>query len=263
MADESVSAYGKKSILRLSVSRAGIEDAYFTSPLKVMKPFREHGVTRVMIISVSAGIMAGDTQEYDISALDGARTEISSQSFEKLHDMAGGSASRRSRVTVGRGAELMYRPLPVIPFAGSAFDSAMDIRLADDTSKLLYAEILSCGRAARGEDFMYRRYFSDVSISRAGELIYLDRVRYTPETFAMSGLCMYEEYTHLGTFVLAGYGENGAGEELAAEAREAIGEMKIDGGASVLFSGDVVVKALAHGSEPLMRLEERLKELVA
>ena len=61
MADESVSAYGKKSILRLSVSRAGIEDAYFTSPLKVMKPFREHGLTRVMIISVSAGIMAGDT----------------------------------------------------------------------------------------------------------------------------------------------------------------------------------------------------------
>lgn len=150
-----------------------------------------------MPLCASAGIMAGDSQEFSYHVKEGADLEILSQSFEKIHKMDEGSASRTIEVQVDKNAALYYYPQPVIPFAQSAFDSKMTIHLEDETSKLFLLEIISCGRNAHEERFQYRRFSSKVLLYRGEKLIYRDNTRYEPDKMPMEGIGLYEGYTHM------------------------------------------------------------------
>ena len=136
----------------LKDGRTILEDLSFTAPYKIMMPFeKENGGIQIMPLCASAGIMAGDSQEFSYHVKEGADLEVLSQSFEKIHKMDEGSAARTIEVQVDKNATLYYYPQPVIPFAQSAFDSKMTIHLEDETSRLFLLEIISCGRNAHDE----------------------------------------------------------------------------------------------------------------
>ena len=119
-----------------------LEDLSFTAPYKIMTPFeKENGGIQIMPLCASAGIMAGDSQEFSYHVKEGADLEVLSQSFEKIHKMDEGSAARTIEVQVDKNATLYYYPQPVIPFAQSAFDSKMTIHLEDETSRLPEEEL--------------------------------------------------------------------------------------------------------------------------
>jgi len=112
----------------LKDGRTILEDLSFTAPYKIMMPFeKENGGIQIMPLCASAGIMAGDSQEFSYHVKEGADLEVLSQSFEKIHKMDEGSAARTIEVQVDKNATLYYYPQPVIPFAQSAFDSKMTI----------------------------------------------------------------------------------------------------------------------------------------
>ena len=76
-----------------------LEDLSFTAPYKIMTPVeKENGGIQIMPLCASAGIMAGDSQEFSYHVKEGADLEILSQSFEKIHKMDEGSASRTIEV---------------------------------------------------------------------------------------------------------------------------------------------------------------------
>jgi urease accessory protein len=127
----------------LKDGRTILEDLSFTAPYKIMMPFeKENGGIQIMPLCASAGIMAGDSQEFSYHVKEGADLEVLSQSFEKIHKMDEGSAARTIEVQVDKNATLYYYPQPVIPFAQSAFDSKMTIHLEDETSRLFLLEII-------------------------------------------------------------------------------------------------------------------------
>ena len=98
-----------------------LEDLSFTAPYKIMMPFeKENGGIQIMPLCASAGIMAGETQEISYHVEGGADLEVLSQSFEKIHKMDEGSATRTIEVQVDKNATLYYYPQPVIPYAQSA-----------------------------------------------------------------------------------------------------------------------------------------------
>lgn len=166
----------------LKDGRTILEDLSFTAPYKIMMPFeKENGGIQIMPLCASAGIMAGDSQEFSYHVKEGADLEVLSQSFEKIHKMDEGSAARTIEVQVDKNATLYYYPQPVIPFAQSAFDSKMTIHLEDETSRLFLLEIISCGRNAHDERFQYRRFSSKVLLYRGDKLIYRDNTRYEPD----------------------------------------------------------------------------------
>ena len=169
-----------------------LEDLSFTAPYKIMAPFaKENGGIQIMPLCASAGIMEGDSQEFSYHVKEGADLEVLSQSFEKIHKMDEGSASRTISVQVDPHAVLYYYPQPVIPFAQSSFTSTMTIHLADETSRLFLLEIISCGRNAHEERFQYRRFASKVQIFRGQKLIYRDNTCYLPDQMPMEGIGMY------------------------------------------------------------------------
>lgn len=257
--------FGKISSLHLVAAPQDegtiLRDVSFTAPYKIMHPFpcRDGGI-RVMLLAASAGMMEGDRQEFDFHVLPGAKLEFISQSYDKIHRMEEGCARRKTRVRVDAGASFYFHPQPVIPFADSAYESQMEIALEDDTARFAMSEILSCGRLAMGEAFAYRFYRNLVEIRRAGKLIYRDNTRYEPGLFDMSGMGMYESFSHLLNFFCT---PPGAPEEFAAKVWELLdGKSEIQGGITRLASGDFAVRALGHRAQVLEQLEEEIRGLM-
>lgn len=246
--------------IRKGEARSLLEDVRFTAPFKVAAPFYDaQDNMRVMTMSVSAGIMAGDRQEIDIAVGRGARAEIGSQSFEKIHKMQEGTcAMRDTRLHVSSNALLIFAPLPTIPFAGSAFENTTEITLEDASSRLFFSEILSCGRAAHGERFAYRYYKTLTRVRNSGRLVYSDNCIFDPAQTNMEGFCMFEGFTHLASILLMGLGNS---DEVMAQIRKTI-EAVPDciGGASLLENGAVCIRALANRAETLQHLEHSIKK---
>lgn len=269
-----------------------LEDLSFTAPYKIMTPFeKENGGIQIMPLCASAGIMAGDSQEFSYHVKEGADLEILSQSFEKIHKMDEGSASRTIEVQVDKNAALYYYPQPVIPFAQSAFDSKMTIHLEDETSKLFLLEIISCGRNAHEERFQYRRFSSKVLLYRGENLIYRDNTRYEPDKMPMEGIGLYEGYTHMANLFLSKLcnrdnvdggketnidgmdikkqmNSSGTGRtsDRTAELQEKIWQIldedsEIDGGVTRLTTGDLALRIFGHRAQKLQQIAEKIKEI--
>jgi urease accessory protein len=257
--------YGANSRLRLSMRLARgqtiLSDTSFTAPFKITAPFYdEKNRAVVMILSVSAGLLSGDRQEMALTAEPGARCVITSQSFEKIHKMDEGFASRRTKIFVGAGAELIYAPLPVIPFAGSAFVGETTVALADETARLCYADVLACGRASRGERFVFREYRMVTRMYEGDTLIYADNAAYLPDEWQPDGLCGFEGFTHTGGLLLVNYAIT---DNQYERVRLSVYRLRDGvGGVTRTGHGDVCVRALANGSEPLLCLLEEIKEIV-
>lgn len=262
--------FGKISRISLrAVSRSGrtvLNDVSFTAPYKIMAPFeKSNGGIQVMPLCASAGIMQGDCQEFEYRVGEGADLEILSQSFEKIHKMEGGSAFRKIRVRVESHAVLYYYPQPVIPFGSSAFDSDMEIRLVDETSRLYLLEIISCGRNAHEERFAYRRYSSRVRIYRGEKMIYRDNTRYEPEKMPMEGIGMYEGYSHMANIFLSvqkkAQGDGGNTDSLQERIWEILeAEKECEGGVTRLSQGDLAVRIFGNRAQKLQELAEKIKE---
>lgn len=297
--------FGRASELRLVAQRRGektvLADVAATMPFHVMHPFEvptaglvgaagaaaggcadalTPRAAEVMVMSASAGIMAGDLQRIDVTVGEGAALRVTSQAFEKIHRMEEGlSASRATRLAVANGAYLDYSPQPMIPFAESSFSATTEVQLAGPDARFVYQEILSCGRAARGERFGYRSFTNHVRVDVGGLPVYLDNVVFDPATMPMEDLGLYEGFSHLGNLVLINCQ---VGEATFTAARDylrdetgvigaaagspvgaATGSEAISGGITRLATGDVCVRLLGHRAQRLEDVLSRVRTLLA
>lgn len=245
--------FGKVSYLRLETAfkqgETYLKDLSFTAPFKVMTPFRkEDGAIEVMLLSASAGILEGDLQKMEFIVRSGSRMSFSSQSYEKIHRMEKGEASRTTIITIEPDAFFFYRPLPTIPFAGSAFSADTKVALSDTTAQFVYQEILSCGRKCSGEAFAYRYYRSKIRVYQNDRLIFCDNTHFSPETQQLSGFGMYEGYSHLLTLL---YFCDTVLEERISQTREYFETTGYDGGISLLPYGGISIRVLGNSAQEL------------
>lgn len=290
--------FGRASELRLVAQCRGektvLADVAATMPFHVMHPFEvptaglvgaaadalTPRAAEVMVMSASAGIMAGDLQRIDVTVGEGAALRVTSQAFEKIHRMEEGrSASRATRLAVADGAYLDYSPQPMIPFAESSFSATTEVQLAGPDARFVYQEILSCGRAARGERFGYRSFTNHVRVNVAGLPVYLDNVVFDPATMPMEDLGLYEGFSHLGNLVLINCqvgeatftvardylrDETGViGAAAGSPVGAATGSEAISGGITRLATGDVCVRLLGHRAQRLEDVLSRVRTLLA
>lgn len=245
----------------LKDDKAYLSDIFFTAPFKIMKPFPvgQTGL-QVLVLTASAGIMEGDTQDIKITAGEGTQLEFLTQAYEKIHKMEDGEAIRKTKLVVKKNATLKYHPLPTIPFAKSAYKSETEIELEDETAKLIFTEILSCGRAARGERFAYRYYHNLVTAKQAGRYIYRDNTIYDPSMFEMEKVGMYEGYTHLASMLICNYEVS---QEHISKMLEVIDDTEeIEGAVTTSDHGDLVVRILGTNGQKLTNICKKLEEIL-
>ena len=254
--------YARLSRLQLTTEVRGektiVTDRYFTAPFKVLPPFASGDGIQIMVLSVSAGMMEGDEQQLDFTIGEGSRVEITSQAYEKIHKMQSGCARRCINIRVERDAVLRYLPLPVIPFAQSAFQGELCVELAEG-AQFIYCEILSAGRTARGEAFEYRSYRNEILVRRAGRPVYLDRLYLNPQEMELDKAGFFEGYTHLANLLLF----RDVSRTQQTEIREFLHEQSdVEGDITRLTDGSCAVRIFGRQSQRLLALCKTIGDFI-
>lgn len=252
--------FGRVSKLHLEAvkkeDKTILENVSFTAPLKVMRPFYENGRMSVMMLAASAGIMAGDRQEISLYVKEGAKMDFVSQAYEKIHRMEEGFASREVEITMEPHTSLHYTPLPTIPFRDCDYRSHIVVRLADETSKFVMSEVLTCGRVAHGEEFLYRRFQNKVVIYQGEKIVYLDNTCYEPKQMKMQSIGMYEGYTHLANLIICNEPKS---DEWIMKVRTLLDDTSdIEGGVTRTAQGHIVIRILGKNGDKLIKIQTNI-----
>ena len=64
--------------------RTVITDSFFSSPIKIAKPFYYPDHTEIMMMTASAGMLDGDIYEIEIIVKENASLKFTGQSFTKI-----------------------------------------------------------------------------------------------------------------------------------------------------------------------------------
>lgn len=184
--------------------RTVISDCKFTSPLKIAKPFYGDNCTDIMMMTASAGMLEGDFYDIGINVGENASLKFTGQSYTKLFKSDKKGSAQRVSVSVEKGGSLLYFPRPVIPFAESVYSAETEIHL-DGSSCFAMCDIISCGRTAMNEKFLFKEYRSRTLAYVDGKLVFLDNVRLVPSEINLSGIGFFENYSHMGMMYAYGY----------------------------------------------------------
>lgn len=186
--------------------RTVIAESSFTAPLKTAKPFYGDSRTDVIMMAASPGMLDGDSYDITVEVGTGASLCFTGQSYTKVFRAEHQGASQRAKIDLEEDSFLFYRPMPVIPFEKSVFVGSTEVRLCRGAKFIMY-DIMSCGRAAMGERFLFKLYRTRTSVYVDGRLVFLDNQRLSPEEAPLSGIGFFEGRTHAGMMYLYGFPE--------------------------------------------------------
>lgn len=236
-----------------------IKDVYFTSPYKIMSPFKEGNHIDIMLMSASAGLLDGDSFQGKLVFGENSDVTYLSQSYEKVFCTKGNQTVKILEIQVDSKAKVKYLPYPVIPFGGSDFLSETSVYLKEE-AVFLYGDIFTCGRTGMGEYFQMKRYESKTKIYTENKLVFADHTFIFPEKFHYNNLGIWNTYTHNGMLYL-----HMESREKEKELMEMIrGKFSKEAGllgVSTCDSG-IVVRILAMSGEQIYDVFEKIAELV-
>lgn len=164
-----------ESHLRLRAERVGertrLTELECRAPLQLLRchyldPLQP-GMAHATIVSASGGVLQGDRMQISALVEGGAKLHLDTPSATRLYRMPDGHAAQEVTLSVRDDGYLAYLPEPAIPYAGSDFRAHTRCEV-DEQATLIFAEVVSAGRAARGEIHQFARYESVVEIARPG-----------------------------------------------------------------------------------------------
>ncbi|MCZ2341582.1 MAG: urease accessory protein UreD [Bacteroidales bacterium] len=152
---------------------------YQQIPLRVLPAFAfdREPASLLYLITLTTGLMDGDSHLLDIAARAGTRAVVTGQSATRIHPTQSSFAAQNWYADVEDDAILVVLPGPAIPYAGSRFFQRGRITLAP-TARMIWGDIWLAGRYNRGtlsERFQFERIVQDFEVRRARRLIYRDR----------------------------------------------------------------------------------------
>lgn len=173
--------------LRLGFSQRGdktvLANSEHRGPLTVQRPFYpEGGVCHVYLLHPPGGVVAGDQLSISADVQSDAQALITTPAAGKFYRSEGGEARQTVNLKVSENASLEWLPQETIVYEGARLNSSMNIDLAEH-ARFIGWEILALGRPAAGEGFANGAASLNWRISRAGRLVYMERLRLDAEAF--------------------------------------------------------------------------------
>jgi urease accessory protein len=152
-------------------------------PLRMTVPLyidpADRGMAFVYAQNPTGGIFAGDRLRTSVTATDGTRVHLTTQSATKIYRCEAGEAVQALAFRVGPGAYVEHIPDPLIPHAGARYSQ----RLVADVSPggaFLAAETIAPGRRAHGESLEYEALVLHAEARRGARELCVDRVVLEP-----------------------------------------------------------------------------------
>ncbi len=255
------SAVGRHARLEMTFERrAGrtvLVRSYAEPPLRVGGCFDVGDYVHVMLATTAPGVFGGDRFKQIVHVGPGACVRLTSQSSQQVHpSVSGAPAVVRTAFLVEPGGRLDCRWHPVIPFAGSHLDQAVEIRLAEG-ARLAWSDAFTAGRTARGERWAFRTLAHELKVWRGEILEYLERCRIVPDAADPARMFAGSDWVLFGTVLRCGVPE--APECLERLHHVLIALPGISAGVDGLSVGSTLVR-LAGGSPPPFHHARRLVE---
>jgi urease accessory protein len=121
----------------------------------------------------------GDRIVLDVEVDRGACALLGTQASTKVYRCPVTGCSQETRIRIGADALLALVPDPVVCFAGARYAQSIVLDLAP-TATVVLVDAFTAGRSACGERWDFRRYSSQTTIRRDGEVVLRDSVLLDP-----------------------------------------------------------------------------------
>jgi urease accessory protein len=217
------------------------------------------GESLVHLHNVSGGVFGGDELQVSVEIGEAARAQITSTSATRTYRSKGAEATQQARIQIRKDGFLEYVPDHTILFAGSKFSQTTAIQLACG-SGLIWWDVISAGRVARGETFAFYEYTSDLTIHSTPEggtpeegrsrPIMIDRYRLNPAERDPASLARFGPYLYSATLYVCHISKDQSRwirlEEQLNRSADELSNADARWGASALAEHGLIVRGLAR-----------------
>lgn len=179
-----------------------LHQSYCTPPFKVanITEDKKAGPLHLMLMSSSPGILDGDDYQLKIKVDEGCHLQLQSQSYQRLFNMKKG-ATQCMEVDVQKNASFVYIPHPTVPHEQAVFTARNKISLQHN-SRLIWGEILTCGRKLNGEQFCFAKYHSITDIYLNNRLLIKENLLVQPALVNVHGIGQWEGHSHKASLII-------------------------------------------------------------
>jgi urease accessory protein len=180
MSSASVSAPSLRGHLHLAAAARANGETYlarqsFRAPFHLSKPYWDGRVLHAQLVNSTAGILAGDELELDITTEPGASLAVTTPAAARAFMMQSGAARCRQRFAVGDDAWLEYLPEPLFPHRETNYAQHTRLELASGAA-VFFVDQLAPGRVGRGECWAWRRLRIELEVTLDGRLLLRERL---------------------------------------------------------------------------------------
>lgn len=170
------------------------------APLKIAKTFaRADASASVIVMDASPGMLAGDHYAMKWRLNAGARVEITTQGFTRVHPCRERPCTLDTRLEVACGAQLEWHPEPMVLYRDADLRARTEVHL-EAGAALLASEIWCAGRIERGEKFDFARFQNSWRVHRNGAPIFASSLDLRPDHFDPQAPGAFGDWTHAGNF---------------------------------------------------------------
>jgi len=229
---------------------------FCTAPLKIAKTFPLAGAgLSVIVMDASPGLLAGDHYRMAWRLESGARVEIETQGFTRVHPSRERPCTLETHLEVATGAHLEWHPQPTVLYRDADL-RAETVAHLEEGATLLASEIWCAGRVERGEAFAFASFCNRWRVYRNGAPIFASSLDLQPELPDPRAASAFGDWTHAGNFWV--WHENAN-----AKLLDALWEVLKDdtslsrsvyAGASGLAGGGVMVSLLGRRAHDLQEM---------
>lgn len=178
-----------------------LKKAYSTPPFKVadITEDKKDTTLRLMIMNSSPGVLDEDMYQMQIELSEECSLQLHTQSYQRLFAMKK-NASQILEVRQAHGSSFCFLPHPVVPHEKADFHSTNKIFLTDGC-RLIWGEVLTCGRKLNGEVFKFSKYHSVTEIFINDKLVIKENLLIHPSVINVNTIGQMEGYTHQATLI--------------------------------------------------------------
>ncbi len=246
----------------LQNERTVLMKSFCTAPFKIANITEDKKQNRllIMLMSSSPGILDDDEINLQIHVGERCSLELQTQSYQRLFQMNNG-ARQFLNVDLKAGASFVYIPHPIVPHQNSVFVSKSRIVL-EQTSSLIWGEVMSCGRRLNGEIFEFSSFQSITEIFFSEKLVVKENILMRPGETDLNSIGQLENYTHQASLIFINKSEdiNSRIEDIISLLQE---QENIQFGVSRLPVHGMIVRLLGFGAEQLFDLLKNISSVLS
>jgi len=220
---------------------------YQRTPCRVLFPLPEPGEPPLAaLLTTSGGLTGGDRLQLSVALETGARATITTAAAEKVYRSLGADATVTVTLAAAPGSWLEWLPQETILFEGARLVRRISAEVAAG-GRLLAAETLVFGRAARGERLTRGLLHESWRLHRDGRLVWADALRLDGDI--ARHLASPVAFGSAGALATAAY----LGDDAPAQLDGARALAEAAGGAATLVNGVLLARFLAPRPEVVRR----------